>query len=82
MLASRLAPAYRTPTLQALAWEFGKIGDDAPRLLRAAIRLLEDAPLTTSPNSAQADAILASGRWIAAAVIVRSLPIASVRFLT
>ncbi len=58
------------------------MGDDAPRLLRAAIRLLEDAPLTTSPNNAQADAIPASGRWIAAAVIVGSRLIAGVRFLT
>ncbi|MFG6283069.1 AarF/ABC1/UbiB kinase family protein [Sphingomonas sp. S6] len=81
ILAARLAPGYWTPTLQALAWELGKIGDDAPRLLRAAIRRLEDAPPTPSPNNGQADAILASGRWIAAAIIFGSLLIAGVRFL-
>lgn len=81
ILASRLSPAYWTPPLQALAWELGKIGEDAPRLLRAAIRRLEDAPPTTSPNNGQADAILAAGRWIAAAIIVGSLLVAGVRFL-
>lgn len=82
ILAARLAPDYWTPTLLALAWELGKIGDDAPRLLRAAIRRLEDAPPTTSPNSGQVDAILVSGRWIAAAIIAGSLLIAGVRFFS
>ncbi|QOT74568.1 AarF/ABC1/UbiB kinase family protein (plasmid) [Sphingobium fuliginis] len=81
ILAARLAPDYWTPTLQALAWELGKIGDDAPRLLRAAIRRLEDARPTRSPNNGQADAILTSGHRIAAAIIAGSLLIAGARFL-
>ncbi|MEH3159579.1 MAG: AarF/UbiB family protein [Sphingomonas taxi] len=81
IFVARLAPDYWTPTLQALAWELAKIGDDAPRLLRAAIRRLEDARPTMSPNDGQTDAIVASGRWIAAAIIAGSLLIAGVRFL-
>ncbi|WDF71356.1 ABC1 kinase family protein [Novosphingobium sp. KACC 22771] len=79
IFAARLAPDHWSPTLQALAWELVKIGDDAPRLLRAAIRRLEVVPAEATADNAQADAILAAGRWIAAAIIAGSLLFAGVR---
>ncbi len=37
----RLSPGHWSPIAQAVAWELIKIGDDAPRLIRAAVRRLE-----------------------------------------
>lgn len=81
IFTSRLAPDYWAPTLQAVAWELLKLGYDAPRLLRAAIRRLEVVPPEAPADDGRADAILAAGRWIAAAIIAGSLMNAGVRFL-
>lgn len=81
IFAARLAPEYWAPTVQALAWELSRIGDDAPRLLRAALRRLETVPAGAPTDNEQADAILASGRWIAIAIIAGSLLIACMHFI-
>ncbi len=69
ILMARLSPDHWGPLLQALAWEVAKIGDDAPRLVRAAIRRLdtaETAPLPIDPRPA----IAAAARWIAVAILL------------
>ncbi|MFV0623316.1 ABC1 kinase family protein [Sphingomonas sp. ac-8] len=72
---ARLSPEHWAPTLQALAWELGKIGSDAPRLLRAAIRRLESEPVPPEQNAGAAT--LAAGRWIASAIVVGAALIAA-----
>lgn len=49
IVAARLSPAHWQPLAAALAWEIMRIGDDAPRLLRAAIRRLEADDRATPP---------------------------------
>ena len=66
---TRLSPDHWAPVLQSLAWELGKIGSDAPRLLRAAIRRLEAEDGTAIDPAAP---ILSAGRWIAAAILIGS----------
>jgi ubiquinone biosynthesis protein len=69
LFRARLSPEHWRPTLLALAWELGKIGEDAPRLLRAAIRRLEAEPVGDTGAGALAPALLAGARWIAGAVM-------------
>ncbi len=75
--AARLAPERWAATGQALARELLRIGDDAPRLVRAAVRRLEtDAerrPVDLSPVVA---AIRDAGRAVAAAVAGGALLVA------
>lgn len=73
---SRLSPEHWAPTLQALAWELSKIGDDAPRLLRAAIRRLEADPVGAASAQEQAAAIMSAARWIAGAILVAAVGVA------
>lgn len=48
---ARLSPEHWSPVLQALVWELAKVGEDAPRLVRAAIRRLEgDGPRQEQPT--------------------------------
>lgn len=77
IVRARLSPEHWAPTLQALAWELGKVGDDAPRLLRAAIRRLEADPAGTGTLKDPGAAILSTGRWIAGAMIVGAVIIAT-----
>lgn len=70
LFRARLSPERWGPALQSLAWEIGKLGDDAPRLVRAAARRLEAEPVTTPPAAASSDAIIAAGKWIAGAVVL------------
>lgn len=73
IVRARLSPERWTPTMQALLWELAKIGDDAPRLLRAAVRRLEGAP-----EDGRSDVgIAAAGRWIAGAIMFGALLIAA-----
>ncbi len=65
---ARLSPDHWAPTLQALAWELGKIGDDAPRLLRAAVRRLEADPAAGGERDLGA-VILSASRWIVGAIV-------------
>ena len=66
---ARLSPEHWAPVLQGVAWELLKIGDDAPRLIRAAIRRLEQD--RTPPASSPSDRSRASAdiRWVAAAIV-------------
>lgn len=85
LVRARLSPEHWGPTLQALAWELGKIGDDAPRLLRAAIRRMETDPETggTKAQSDQiASALRVSGLWIAGAILLGSAVLAGALILS
>jgi len=64
---ARLAPEHWTPVLQAVAWELAKIGDDAPRLIRALTRRLENDQPTQSERLATLPP-WSPGSWLAAAV--------------
>lgn len=77
LVRARLSPEHWAPTLQALAWELGKIGDDAPRLLRAAIRRLEAEPATGGEQDRIAAALRASASWIAGAILAGSAVLAA-----
>jgi ubiquinone biosynthesis protein len=68
--------------MQALAWELGKIGDDAPRLLRAAIRRLEVDPAESAFRRDQLAAMLSTGRWIAGAVLIGAAMVAAALFFS
>jgi ubiquinone biosynthesis protein len=65
---ARLSPERWAPTVQTLAWELAKIGDDGPRLVRAAMRRLEADPPVTNGDSRTA--IISVGRWIAGAILI------------
>jgi ubiquinone biosynthesis protein len=68
IVRARLSPERWAPTVQTLAWELAKIGDDGPRLVRAAMRRLEaDPPVTNGDSRA---AIISAGRWIAGAILI------------
>lgn len=71
---ARLSPEYWAPIARTLAWEVSKISEDAPRLLRAAIRRLEAEPAPAVP--ADAANILAAGRWISGAVVIGACMVA------
>lgn len=79
---ARLSPEHWGRTLEALAWELGKIGDDAPRLLRAAIRRIEaDPPREVVPLDQRAE-IVTAARWIAGAIVIGAAMVASALLLT
>jgi ubiquinone biosynthesis protein len=70
IVRARLSPEHWAPGVQALAWEVGKLGDDAPRLLRAAIRKLEsEAPDPAQSQERIAQAVRSGARWIGGAVL-------------
>jgi ubiquinone biosynthesis protein len=79
---ARLSPEHWAPTLQALAWELSKISDDAPRLVRAAIRRLEAEPADTAAGKEQTAATLAAARWITSAILVGAVMIAGALLLS
>lgn len=80
--AARLSPGHWAPIVQALAWEIGKIGDDAPRLLRAAIRRLEaDSASPAIPRQDQLAAMISASRWIAGAIMAGATLIAGASLL-
>ena len=61
--------------LQALAWELSKIGGDAPRLVRAVIRRLEQKPVD-APHADPSRAIVIGARWIAGAILAAAVVLA------
>jgi len=69
IVLARLSPEHWAPIMRTLAWELSKIGEDAPRLLRAAIRRLE-APQVSGTAPLGADDMLGAARWIAGAIVV------------
>ena len=82
IVKTRFSPEHWAPVAQALMWELGKIGDDAPRLLRAAIRRLEADPAEAGRARADAAATLAAVRWIAAAILIGAVLIAGAMLLS
>lgn len=68
---ARLSPDHWASIPKALGWELSRLGDDAPRLLRAAVRRLEDEP-SGARDDGQASAVLAAGRWIVIAIVLGS----------
>lgn len=78
---ARLSPERWWPILQSLAWELGRVSEDAPRLLRATLRRLEAEPAEALPPTAQPDAIRAAGRWIAGAILAGAALLAAAIFL-
>lgn len=70
---ARLSADHWGPVAQGLAWELGRIGDDAPRLLRLLVRRLEAEPAV--PVAVQPDR--AGSRWIAAAILAGAALIAA-----
>lgn len=69
VVQARLAPQNWAPVTQALLWELAKTGEDAPRLVRAAVRRLEAEPANSAYPDAS-DAVLKGARWIAVAVML------------
>ncbi|PZQ59668.1 MAG: ubiquinone biosynthesis protein [Sphingomonas taxi] len=82
IVRARLSPRHWMPIVQALAWEVGKIGDDAPRLVRAMIRRMEADPALAAANTAHAEAIVSAARWLSGAVIVAAALIAAALLLS
>lgn len=76
LVQARLSPAHWTPVFQALAWEFTKIGNDAPRLIRAAVRRLENDPSELMSRQSQKESAASMSRWICSAIIIGSVLIA------
>lgn len=74
---ARLSPDHWLPLLQALGWELARIGDDAPRLVRAAIRRLDDptralvAPVPQSGSKWIPLSVMAGALIVAAAILFR-----------
>src|SRR3546814_10726564 len=64
---ARLAPDRLQASVQALMWEMLRLGDDAPRLIHAAVRRLEAPPMAQAATNDVA--IRAAGRWIAGALL-------------
>lgn len=73
IVRSRLSADHWAPVVQGLVWELGRIGDDAPRLLRLLVRRLEAEPAV--PVAVQPDR--AGPRWIAAAILAGATLIAA-----
>lgn len=74
IVAARLSADHWAPIVQTFGWELMKLGDDAPRLLRAIVRKLEAEPAGVTPS---VDPTVA-GRWIAGAVVIGCAMIAAV----
>ncbi len=71
----RLSPARWETTLQSVGRELLRAGDDAPRLIRAAVARLE-APMTVE-RAGSPVALIGALRWLAAAVFAGSALIAA-----
>lgn len=72
---NRLSPARWDTTLQSVGRELLRAGDDAPRMIRAAVARLE-APMTVERTESPV-ALIGALRWLAAAVFAGSALIAA-----
>lgn len=72
----RLSPQRWEMTLQSVGRELLRAGDDAPRLIRAAVARLEAPPAAIQPHPS-AVASVAALRWLAAAIFCGSALIAA-----
>jgi len=78
LVADRFAPGRLAASGGALAWALAGLGDDAPRLIRAAIRRIEAEP---AGDAATAAAIRAGAGWIAGAVLGGAVILAAAALL-
>ena len=72
----RLSPGHWSPIAQAVAWELIKIGDDAPRLIRAAVRRLEaDSPVagSSAPSLREEMRLIAGSLFAGCALLAGAL---------
>lgn len=78
VMEARLSPEHWGPALQALGWELARIGKDAPHLLRAVTRRLEQEPDPVHIRAAASPdmQLLPAARRIAAAIIIGAAMIA------
>jgi len=81
ILMERLAPGRWSAKLDALALELARLGDDAPRLIRALVRRLENEPAARPSGEPVARAILRAGMGIAGAILVSGLMVATALLL-
>lgn len=77
---ARLSPARWEPWLRSLLLELSRIGDDAPRLLRAAARRLEAEPPGDLADGAAA--LRSAGRLVAAAILLGSFVIGAAIYVS
>ena len=80
LLTARLSPARTAERAEAMLLEVARVYDDAPRLLRALVRRLEEGGPAT-PTASGPD-ILVAAKWLAGAVLLASILIAAAIFLT
>lgn len=77
ILGARLSSAHWQPLVERLAWEALRIGDDAPRLIRALVTKIEAPAAVPAPPARPfetrwiAGSIFAGGLMIAAAILLR-----------
>jgi len=76
IMRDRLSPERWGPAVEALLVELVRIGDDAPRLLRAAVKRLEAEPDASRADERIASAVTSSGRWISAAIVLAAIVVA------
>lgn len=71
ILGARLSPGSWGPAAGALAWEVARLGEDAPRLLRALVRRIEAPEPAPAPaaDPALPRAVTRAGQWIAVAIV-------------
>lgn len=80
LVAARLAPDHWQPIVRALGLELAHMGNDAPRLLRAAVQRLTEPPAPVAPAPQWAAllkpvtrAVWGAGALVAAAIIATRL---------
>lgn len=78
LVANRFGPARMAASSAALAMALAELGEDAPRLLRAAAARLEAPPADTGT----ARAIAQAGRWIATSLLAGTALIAAALWLS
>jgi ubiquinone biosynthesis protein len=80
LLTSRLSAAKTSERAQAMLMEVARLYDDAPRLLRALVRRLEEerppVPQQAAPE------ILAAAKWLAGGILLAAILIAGALFAT
>ena len=74
---ARMSPDHWSPIVQAVTWELIKIGDDAPRLIRAAIRRLEKEPVAPAGAHVATSGAHGDIRWVAGAILAGAIIIAA-----
>jgi ubiquinone biosynthesis protein len=77
IMRDRLSPERWAPTVEALLIELVRVGDDAPRLLRAAVKRLEAEPAASGSDERLVTAVTSAGRWIAAAIVLAAVMVAA-----